>query len=118
MYKISTIGPDNLYVIIKVEHFKFLYNRFKNELLFVRDRMTKYYNIKRIKRLSFEKETKYICFIKTLLSNDQTINWTSKDLDPSLLYIKFRNLTTNYHCLKQCRFILSSTFFYSNLYRN
>ncbi len=52
MYKISTIGSDNLYTVIKVEHFKFLYDRFKNELLFVKDRITKYYNIKRMKEPS------------------------------------------------------------------
>ncbi len=49
MYKISTVGPDNLYITIKIEYLKFLYDRFKNELLFVKDRMAKYYNIKRIK---------------------------------------------------------------------
>ncbi len=63
MYKILTVGLDNLYAIIKIEHLKFLYNRFKNELSFVKDRITKYYNIKKIKRLSF-----------TSSLNNQTIN--------------------------------------------
>ncbi len=58
MYKISTIELDNLYIIIKIKYFKFLYNKFKNELSFVKDRITKYYNIKRIKGLSFEKKDK------------------------------------------------------------
>ncbi len=74
IYKILTIGLDNLYIVIKVEHLKFLYNKLKNELSFVRDRITKYYNIKKIKRPSFEKKTKCIYFIKTLLLNDQMIN--------------------------------------------
>ncbi len=37
IYKIPTIRLDNLYVAIKVEHLKFLYNRFKNELSFIRN---------------------------------------------------------------------------------
>ncbi len=37
MYKISTIGPDNPYAVIKVEHLKFLYDKLKNELSFVKD---------------------------------------------------------------------------------
>ncbi|SRR6266566_2492100 len=41
---------DNLYTIIKTKHFKFLYNRFKNEFSFVKNRITKYYNIKKIKK--------------------------------------------------------------------
>src|SRR6266699_304832 len=74
MYKISTIEPDNLYVVIKVEYLKFLYNKIKNELLFVRDRMAKYYNIKKIKRSSFEKENKIYLFYKNIIikrSNDK-----------------------------------------------
>src|SRR6266699_2142609 len=74
IYKISMIGLDNLYVIIKVEHFKFLYNRFKNELLFIKDQITKYYNIKRMKRLYFEKEDKIYLLYKNITikqSNDK-----------------------------------------------
>ncbi len=67
MYKISTIGLDNLYIIIKVEYFKFLYNRFKNELSFIKDRMTKYYNIKKIKRLSFEEGSKIYLLYKNII---------------------------------------------------
>ncbi len=40
LYKISIIEPDNLYITIKAEHLKFLYNRLKNELSFVRNRIT------------------------------------------------------------------------------
>ncbi len=61
------IGPDNLYAIIKAEYLKFLYNRFKNELLFVKDRMTKYYNIKRIKGPSFEKGSKMYLYYKNII---------------------------------------------------
>ncbi len=67
MYKILTIGLDNLYTVIKVEYFKFLYNRFKNELSFVKDRIAKYYNIKRIKEPSFEKEDKMYLFYKNII---------------------------------------------------
>ena len=49
------IGLNNLYIIIKIKYFKFLYDKFKNELLFVKDRIITYYNIKRIKRLSLKK---------------------------------------------------------------
>ena len=61
------IGLDNLYIIIKVEHFKFLYNRLKNELSFVKNKMTKYYNIKKMKRLSFEKGDKIYLFYKNII---------------------------------------------------
>ncbi len=74
MYKISTIGPDNLYVVIKVEYFKFLYNKFKNELSFIRDWMMKYYNIKKMKGLSFEERGKVYLLCKNIIikrSNDK-----------------------------------------------
>jgi len=66
MYKTLTIGPDNLYAIIKVEHLKFLYDRLKKELSFVKDRMTKYYNIKRMKRPSFKKGSKVYLLYKNI----------------------------------------------------
>ena len=74
IYKISTIGLDNLYIIIKAKHFKFLHNKFKSELSFVKNRITKYYNIKKIKRLFFEKEDKTYLFCKNIIikrSNDK-----------------------------------------------
>ena len=74
IYKIPTIGLNNLYVVIKVEYLKFLYDRFKNELSFVKDRMTKYYNIKRMKGLSFEKGDKVYLLCKNIIikrSNDK-----------------------------------------------
>ncbi len=74
MYKIPTIGLDNLYVIIKVKYLKFLYNGFKNELSFVKNRITKYYNIKKMKRLSFEKGDKIYLLYKNIIikrSNDK-----------------------------------------------
>ncbi len=52
MYKILTIGLNNLYVVIKAEYLKFLYDKLKNEFLFVRDRIAKYYN----KKLSTENQ--------------------------------------------------------------
>ena len=68
------IEPNNLYVVIKIKHFKFLYNRFKNEFSFVKDTMIKYYNIKRMKRLSFEKGSKMYLLCKNIIikrSNDK-----------------------------------------------
>ncbi len=67
IHKIPIIGLDNLYVVIKIEYFKFLYDRFKNELLFVKDRMTKYYNIKKMKRPSFEKGDKMYLLYKNII---------------------------------------------------
>ncbi len=67
MYKIPTIGLDNLYTAIKTKHFKFLYNRFKNKLSFIKNQMVKYYDIKRIKRLSFEKRDKAYLFYKNII---------------------------------------------------
>src|SRR6266566_4576034 len=80
MYKTLTIGLDNLYVVIKVEHLKFLYDKLKNEFSFVRDRMTKYYNIKRIKRLFFKEKDKIYLFRK---------NITIKRLSDKLNFKKF-----------------------------
>src|SRR6266566_1984287 len=67
IYKTPIIRPDNLYIAIKTEHFKFLYNRFKNELLFIRDRLAKYYNIKRIKRPFFEEGGKAYLLYKNII---------------------------------------------------
>ncbi len=67
IYKILTIRLNNLYIIIKVEHLKFLYDRLKDELLFVRNRMAKYYNIKRMKKLSFGKRSKVYLFYKNII---------------------------------------------------
>ena len=67
MYKTPTIGLDNPYIVIKVEHFKFLYNKLKNELLFIRDWITRYYNIKRMKGPSFEEKDKAYLFYKNII---------------------------------------------------
>ncbi len=67
IYKIPTVGLNNLYATVKIEHLKFLYNRFKNKFSFIRNRMVKYYNIKRIKRLSFEEENKVYLFRKNII---------------------------------------------------
>ncbi len=61
------VGLNNLYIAIKVEYLKFLYDRLKNELSFVKNRITKYYNIKRIKRPSFEKRNKAYLFYKNII---------------------------------------------------
>ena len=67
MYKTPTIEPNNLYVIIKVEYLKFLYNKLKNELLFIKDRTVKYYNINRMKGLSFEERGKIYLLRKNII---------------------------------------------------
>ena len=67
MYKISTIGLDNLYIVIKAEYLKFLYDRFKNKLLFVKDWIAKYYNDKKMKRLSFEEGGKAYLLYKNII---------------------------------------------------
>jgi len=67
MYKISTIELNNLYVTIKIKHFKFLYNKFKNELSFIKDRMIIYYNIEKIKKPSFEEKDKIYLLRKNII---------------------------------------------------
>ena len=67
IYKISTIGPDNLYIIIKVEYLKFLYDRFKNEFSFVKNQITKYYNIQKIEGLSFKEKDKTYLLYKNII---------------------------------------------------
>ena len=67
IYKTPTIRLDNLYAVIKTEYLKFLYNKLKNELSFVRDRITKYYNIKKMKGSSFEKRNKIYLLCKNII---------------------------------------------------
>ncbi len=67
IHKISTIELDNLYITIKIEHFKFLYNKLKNKFSFVKNRIVKYYNIKKMKRSSFEKGDKVYLFCKNII---------------------------------------------------
>ena len=67
MYKTSIVGLNNLYIAIKAKYLKFLYDRFKNELSFVKDRVVKYYNIKRMKRLSFKERNKAYLLYKNII---------------------------------------------------
>ncbi len=62
------IGPNNLYIVIKVKYIKFLYNKFKNELSFIKNRMAKYYNIKRMKKLFYEKKNKIYMLRKNIIT--------------------------------------------------
>ncbi len=82
MHKTPTIGFDNPYIIIKVEHLKFLYNRLRNELSFIRNRISKYYNNKRMKGPSFKNGGKVYLFCK---------NITTKRLNDKLDFKKFRS---------------------------
>ena len=61
------IGLNNLYIIIKIKHFKFLYDKFKNELSFIRNRIIKYYNIKKMKEPSFKKRDKIYLLYKNII---------------------------------------------------
>ncbi len=79
------IGLDNLYVVIKVEYLKFLYDKFKNKLLFVKDWMAKYYNIKRIKRLFFEKRGKMYLFYKNIIIKQPNDKLDFKKLGPFII---------------------------------
>ena len=67
MYKISIIRLNNLYVVIKVKHFKFLYDRFKNEVFFIKDQIIQYYNVKRMKGLFFKEKNKAYLFYKNII---------------------------------------------------
>ncbi len=67
IYKISTIELNNLYATIKIEYFKFLYDRLKNEFSFVKDRMAKYYNIKKMKEPSFKEGDKIYLLYKNII---------------------------------------------------
>ncbi len=91
MYKISTIGLDNLYAVIKVEHLKFLYDRFKTEFSFVRDRIVKYYDIKKIKEPSFKERDKMYLLCKNIII---------KQLNDKLDFKKFRSFTIAYKISK------------------
>ncbi len=90
MYKTPTIGLDNPYVTIKVEYFKFLYDRFKNELLFVKDRIMKYYNVKRMKRSFFEEENKVYLLRKNITTKRPNNKLNFKKLGP---FIIVRNIS-------------------------
>ncbi len=101
IYKILTIGLNNLYVVIKIEYLKFLYNRFKNEFSFVKDRIIKYYIIKKIKRPSFKKEDKVYLLCK---------NITIKQPNDKLDFKKFRPFIIVYKILEyNYKLLLSKT---------
>src|SRR6266699_2422815 len=105
MYKIPIVRLNNLYTIIKAKYLKFLYNKFKNKLLFIKNRMTKYYNIKKIKRLSFKKKTKYIYYIKIILQKKNKIYLFRKNIiikrpNNKLNFKKFRFFIIIYKILK------------------
>src|SRR6266699_227826 len=88
IYKTSVIGLNNLYTVIKIEYLKFLYNRLKNELLFVKDRMIKYYNIKKMKGLFFEKGGKVYLFYKNIIIKQSNDKLDYKKLGPFIIIRK------------------------------
>jgi|SRR6266699_647076 len=91
MYKISTIEPDNLYIAIKIKYLKFLYDKFKNELSFVKNRIMKYYNVKKMKGLFFEKKNKIYLFYKNIII---------KQLNDKLDFKKFKSFIIIYKILE------------------
>src|SRR6266566_4215059 len=97
MYKIPTIGPNNLYAAIKIKHFKFLYNKLKSELLFIKNRMTKYYNIKKMKRLSFKERSKVYLLYKNIIIKRSNDKLDFKKLGPFIIIYKISEL--NYKLL-------------------
>ncbi len=88
IYKISTVGLDNLYTAIKTEHLKFLYDRLKNELSFIKNRIAKYYNIKKIKRPSFEKENKMYLLYKNIIIKQSNDKLDFKKFGPFIIVYK------------------------------
>ncbi len=82
------IGSNNLYAIIKAKHFKFLYNRFKNEFSFVKDQITKYYNIKKIKKQYFKKRNKIYLFHKNIITKQPNNKLDFKKLGPFIIVRK------------------------------
>src|SRR6266699_6572356 len=94
IHKISIIGPDNLYAVIKVKHLKFLYNKFKNELSFIKDRMTKYYNIKKMKGSSFKEGDKVYLLCKNIIIKRSNDKLDFKKFEPFIIIRKI--LENNY----------------------
>ncbi len=94
IYKIPIIRLNNLYTVIKAKHLKFLYNKLKNKLSFVRDQITKYYNIKKIKGLFFEKRNKVYLFYKNITIKQSNNKLNFKKLKPFIIIQKI--LKKNY----------------------
>ena len=69
-----------------------------------------------MKGSSFEEKDKIYLFYKNITIKRSNDKLDLKNLDFLSLYIKFRNLITNYRYPRQYKFILSFTFFYLNLY--
>ncbi len=91
------IRLDNLYVIIKVEYFKFLYDKFKNKLLFIKDWIVKYYNDKKMKRPSFEKGDKVYLLYKNITIKRLNDKLDFKKFEPFIIVYKI--LEYNYKLL-------------------
>src|SRR6266566_10007900 len=100
IYKTLTIELNNLYVVIKVKHFKFLYDRFKNELSFVKDRIAKYYNIKKMKRLFFEKRGKMYLLRKNITTKRPNNKLDFKKFGPFIIVQKILEFNYKLSLLK------------------
>ncbi len=83
--------------MIKVKYFNFLYDRFKNEFLFVRDQIVKYYNIKRMKGLSFKKGSKTYLLCKNIIIKRPNDKLDFKKFGPFIIIYKISEL--NYELL-------------------
>ena len=85
IYKIPTIELDNLYTTIKTKYLKFLYDKFKNKLLFIKNQMVKYYNIKRMKKPSFEKKIKIYLLYKNITIKQPNNKLNFKKFKPFII---------------------------------
>ncbi len=97
MYKTLTVGLNNLYIAIKVEYLKFLYDRFKNEFSFVKDWMAKYYNTKKMKGPSFEEGNKVYLLRKNIITKRLNDKLDFKKFGPFIIVYKI--LKSNYKLL-------------------
>ncbi len=113
IHKILIIKPNNPYIIIKVEHLKFLYDSLKNELLFVKNRMAKYYNIKKIKGSFFEEEGKIYLLCKNIIIKRSNDKLDFKKLKP---FIIIRKILKNNYKLLLLKIILIHLIFYIFLF--
>jgi len=113
IYKTSTIRPDNLYITIKVKHFKFLYNKLKNELSFVKNRIARYYYIKKIKRPSFKERDKIYLFCKNIIIKRPNDKLDIKKFRP---FIIVQKISKNNYKLSLSKTIQIYFIFYISLF--
>ena len=100
IYKTPIIWLDNLYTAIKIKHLKFLYNKFKNKLSFIKNQITKYYNIKKMKEPSFEKRDKTYLLYKNIITKQSNNKLNFKKLRPFIIIQKISKFNYKLSLLK------------------